>query len=116
MRRVGFDFAVDVNVDRIRRDQRTIWAHAQDDPCPGGHRYEVRFHGAAALEYLRGHPCPVRTRLGQGEAGSFLNLIYLALEAPEPDNPFEVVLNTVDAVEISGETICITGECSPFIR
>jgi hypothetical protein len=116
MRRVGFDFAVDVSVDGIRRDQRMIWVHPQDEPFPGGHRYEVRLHGAPALEYLRGQPCPVRTRLDKGDANSFLNLIYWALEAPEPEVAFEFVLNTIDAVEVSGETICITGECSPFIR
>jgi hypothetical protein len=116
MRRVGFDFAVDVSVDGIRRDQRMIWVHPQDEPFPGGHRYEVRLHGAPALEYLRGQPCPVCSRLDKDDAGSFLNLIYWALEAPEPDVIFQFVLNTIDTVEVSGDTICITGECSPFIR
>ena len=47
---------------------------------------------------------------------TLLQLVYMALEAPEEGIPWEFVLNTVDNVRTENDTVWIGGECSPFVR
>jgi hypothetical protein len=116
MRRFNYDFSVSISVDGAIRDQRTIWAHQQDDPYPGGHRYEVVLQGGSTLDHLRGLPLDVTTRLPSDEAHTFLQRIYLTFDSPEEGIPWEFVLNTVDTVRTKDGAVLISGECSPFLR
>lgn len=116
MRRFNYDFTASVSIDGTARDQRTIWAHQQQDPYPGGHRYEVIFRGASVHEYLHGLPLDVTTRLDAATAHNLLERIRWALEAPEEAIAWEFVLNTIDAVQTTSDTVSISGECSPFVR
>lgn len=116
MRRFAYDFTATVSVDGVVRDHRTIWAHQQDDPCPGGHRYEVVLAGRGAIEHLEGLPLDAKERLNGRRAHQFLQLICWALEVPEEGISWEFVLNTIDSVHTENDTVRISGECSPFVR
>ena len=116
MRRFPLDFTTSVSVDGIVRDQRTLWAHQQSDPYPGGHRYEAVLHGAAALKHFHGLPHDLTVRLDSRAAHKFLQDLYWTFEAPETGVLWEFVLNTIDRVQATTDTLHISGECSPFIR
>ena len=116
MRRFPLDFTTSVSVDGVVRDQRTVWAHQQSDPYPGGHRYEAVICGPAALEHFRGLPHDLTGRLDSRAAHKFLQQLYWTFEAPEEGVAWEFVLNTIDHVEATIDTLRISGECSPFVR
>lgn len=116
MKRFPIDFAVSVSVDGVVRDQRTLWFHQQTDPYPGGHRYEAVLSGTAALEFFGGLPQALAGRLDPDRAHHFLQQLYWTFEAPEKDIPCEFVLNTIDAVRATADTLWIGGECSPFVH
>ena len=86
------------------------------DPYPGGHRYEVVYHSIAARELFRDFPSSVNSRLDGSTTNTFLHYIYWSLGRRTAEQPWEFVLNTIDTVETTDDTVRIAGECSPFVR
>ena len=117
MRRFNFNFVVTISVDGVVRDQCTLWCHQQQEPDPGGHRYEATLQGMGVFAYLRSLPTQVAARLDAGVANDFLNRICSTFEvAGSAPPPWEFILNTVDRVQAAGDTVQIAGECSTFVR
>jgi hypothetical protein len=109
-------FTVTISVDGEPRDPLAFWHHFQDDPYPGGHRYEVVYHSTAARELFRDFPSGVSSRLDGSTTNTFLHYIYWSLGRRTAQQPCEFVLNTIDTVETSDDTVRIAGECSPFVH
>src|SRR5713101_1904137 len=107
------EFVVAVTVDGVARDPVTVWVHQQADPYPGGHRYEVVLRDPRAREHLSGLPLSARSRLDNRTANNFLQRIYWMFPVMTDAARWEYVLNTIDTVESSGDTIRVAGECSP---
>ena len=109
-------FTLAITVDGVPRDPGVFWQHYQDDPYPGGHRYEVVYHSAHARELFRDLPASASSRLDRSTTSTFLHYIYWSLGRQTAEQPWEFVLNTIDTVETTDDTVRIAGECSPFVR
>jgi hypothetical protein len=48
--------------------------------------------------------------------GTSSHYIYWSLGRRTAERPCEFVLNTIDTVETTDDTVLIAGECSPFVR
>src|SRR5208283_5314986 len=109
-------FTVTISVDGEPRDPTVFWHHFQDDPYPGGHRYEVVYHSNAARELFGDFPSSVSSRLDRSTTNTFLHYIHWSFGRSTAEQPWEFVLNTIDTVETTDDTVRIAGECSPFVR
>jgi hypothetical protein len=109
-------FTVTISVDSQARALDVFWHHFQDHPYPGGHRYEVVYHSDFARKLFSDFPSKVTRRLDRSTATWFLHYVYFSLGERKSEQPIEFVLNTIDSVETSDDTVRIAGECSPFVR
>jgi hypothetical protein len=113
---VASDFKIEVQVDHVHQAPFKISHHAQSDPFPGGHSYELVCRGYAVIdscERLR-LPLQAKSRLDASITNNYFNLIQLMISRPAGALP-DFMLNTIDTVETVDGGIRITGECSPFV-
>lgn len=95
-------------IDDAEVDLAYIWAHSQDDPYPGGHRYRLWLPSSLADPWLSGSQ-----RLSElGSILRFLPFLPLGKQVTEIKMPF-FVLNTIDKITSAEEGVEVEGECSP---
>ena len=106
-------------VDGSPRDsQDAVW-HYQEDPFPGGHRYELRVSGTLTRR-LRSILKKLSTPVPRRESNQFFNELYLARARADlrydtaPRDGY--VLNTIESFSLEPGVIILQGVCSPVVR
>jgi hypothetical protein len=101
-----------LRIDSHVQDISTVWMHHQDDPYPGGHRYELHMLRSEASKYFD-ELAEGETQISDTEERDFMWPLQAVFDNFQN---LEYVINTVNKVVVNEQGVTIYGVFSPFIR
>ena len=106
-----------LTIDGNAADARRLECHFQDDPFPGGHRYELIIHDKDVIDYAKkkfgiGAGQSVGSFDGRGFFGFLGGMKSIKIGR---ENPPQFWANTIDDLELSDDKLVLKGVCSPHV-
>jgi len=105
-----------LNVQGEMADVRSLMCHFQQDPHPGGLTYELTIRDAdTIIEAGKQFGLGNHHRLDNRKQSSFLSYLFSMIELKCGRSEFRFWANTIDELELAGNTLILKGVCSRHV-